>query len=191
MSRFTQGEFIRYMASELPVAGLLAELEASPWVWDEHTSRTAPTCSPHHGLSDIWVRYNDWANFTGDNAAFNEEHDAVWLPPSHVLPSAKRLAKLVMSYVGGDRLGMVLITRIPPRGRVLPHVDAGWHAKYYDKYAVQLKGNAHQTFNFDGESVASEPGDLYTFDNSHLHWVNNDSDEERITCIICIRGHHE
>lgn len=96
-----------------------------------------------------------------------------------------------MAIVGGDRLGMVLITRIPPRGRVEPHIDSGWHAGYYAKYAVQIKGNAGQAFHFDGESLSPEPGDLYTFDNSKLHWVTNDSDEERITCIICIRGSHE
>lgn len=191
MNRFTQGEAIHYIASDLPIDGLLHELASSPQVWDEHTSRTAPENSPHHGLSDIWVRYNDWANFTGDSRAFNEEHDAVWLPPSQVLPSAKKLAKLVMAIVGGDRLGMVLITRIPPRGKVAPHIDSGWHAGYYDKYAVQIKGNADQAFHFEGESLSSEPGDLYTFDNAKLHWVTNDSDEERITCIICIRGRHE
>lgn len=191
MNRFMQGEAIRYIASDLPIAGLLQELADNPQVWDEHTSRTAPVNSPHHGLSDIWVRYNDWANFTGNSRAFNEEHDAVWLPPAQTLPSAKKLAKLVMAIVGGDRLGMVLITRIPPGGRVAPHIDSGWHARYYNKYAVQIKGNADQAFHFDGESLSPEPGDLYTFNNSKLHWVTNDSDEERITCIICIRGSYE
>jgi hypothetical protein len=191
VSRYTQGQAICHLGAGLPVDALLAELAANPQVWDEHTSRTAPANSPHHGLSDIWVRYNDWANFTGDSKAFNEEHDAVWLPPADVLPSAKRLAKTVMGIVGGDRLGMVLITRIPPGGRVAPHVDAGWHARYYDKYAVQIKGNADQAFHFEGESLSAEPGDLYAFDNSKLHWVTNDSDEERITCIICIRGRHD
>jgi hypothetical protein len=191
MNRFTQGSHIRYLASDLPVSGLLEELDANPQVWDEHTSRTKPDNSPHHGLSDIWVRYNDWANFTGDTKAFNDEHDAVWLEPSIVLPSAKKLAKSVMAMVGGDRLGMVLITRIPAGGKVLPHIDQGWHARYYDKYAVQIKGNADQAFHFDGESLSPEPGDLYTFDNAYTHWVTNDSDVERITCIICIRGRHE
>lgn len=191
MSRYTQGKSIQYLASELPIAGVLEELESNPQLWDQHTSRTKPENSPHHGLSDIWVRYNDWANFTGDTKAFNEEHDAVWLDPAEHLPSVKRLAKLVMALVGGDRLGMVLLTRIKPYGSVLPHVDSGWHAGYYAKYAVQIKGNAAQAFHFDGESLSAEPGDLYTFDNSKSHWVTNDSDDERITCIICIRGSHE
>lgn len=191
MSRFYRGDAISYLASGFPVGDALAEVEANPQVWDQHTSRTAPENSPHHYVSDIWVRYNSWDNWTGDKDAFNDEHDAVWLPPAIQLPSVKRLSKLVMSFVGGDRLGMVLITRVPPRGRVLPHIDGGWHAGYYTKYAVQLKGNARQSFCFDGESVEAEPGDLYTFDNSRLHWVNNDSDSERISCIICIRGQHE
>lgn len=69
-----------------------------------------------------------------------------------------------------------------------PHVDGGWHAEYYAKYAVQLKGGAKQAFHFEACSLVTEPGDLYTFDNSQLHWVTNDGDEDRITLIICIRS---
>lgn len=94
----------------------------------------------------------------------------------------------VLSYVQGERLGGVLITRIPPGCMVRPHIDTGWHATYYDKYAIQLRGNGKQAFHFNDTSLSAMPGDLYTFDNSKLHWVTNESDEERMTLIICIRG---
>lgn len=139
-------------------------------------------------MSDVWVRYNAWENYRGDLGAFNEPHRSVWYPAFHRLPSIKAALSAVLMRVGGGRLGGVLITRIRPGGRVLPHVDGGWHARYYDKYALQLQGNAQQAFCFEGHSLSAEPGELYTFDNSRLHWVYNMSDEDRMTLIICIRS---
>jgi aspartyl/asparaginyl beta-hydroxylase (cupin superfamily) len=103
------------------------------------------------------------------------------------MPSVKAAALRLCDHVGGMRLGGVLITRIPPGGEVKPHIDSGWHAEYYEKYAIQLKGNKDQGFYFEDAELHPETGDVYTFDNSKLHWVRNDSNEERMTLIVCIR----
>lgn len=69
-----------------------------------------------------------------------------------------------------------------------PHRDDGWHAQhFYEKYAVQLKGNQQQGFHFEGHTVRAEPGEVYYFDNSKTHWVTNESNEDRMTLIICVR----
>lgn len=112
----------------------------------------------------------------------------MWYPGSAKLPAVRKTVYDVMRAVEGDMLGGVLITKIPPGGRVEPHIDGGWHAGFYGKYAVQIKGNQDQAFCFEEAELRAEPGDLYTFDNSRLHWVTNDSDMDRITLIICIRS---
>ena len=178
---------IRHLASGYDVAALAAQLAAHPEAWNRHTMRTDAYQTPHKAVDDIWVRYNDWANFHGDPQAFNAEHESSWYPVIAVLPEAWSLARRVMRDVGGARLGGVLITRIPPGGEVAPHIDTGWHAGYYEKFAVQIASNERQAFCFEDSELRPLPGDLYTFDNSRLHWVTNDSDESRITLIICIR----
>jgi len=183
----THNESIRLIASGLGVSGLVRQLDDHPEVWNTHTQRTTAYETPHKAVDDIWVRYNDWANFKGDRVAFNDAHTSVWYPVVGKIPRAWSLARRVMRMVGGRQLGGVLITRIPPGGEVKPHIDTGWHAGYYEKFAVQIKGNKDQAFCFEDAHISPEPGDLYTFDNSRLHWVRNDSDEDRITLIICIR----
>ena len=49
------------------------------------------------------------------------------------------------------------------------------------------KGNREQAFHFDDAELRPLPGDIYTFDNARRHWVTNDSDEDRITLIVCVR----
>jgi len=179
---------IRSLHVAFDVSEAVKELESHPELWNQHTLRTDRYQGPHGSVSDIWVRYNDWSNFKNDAHSFTQlPHESVWYPCVEVIPAVKELVFKVFRHVVGEELGGVLITRIPPHGEVLPHIDTGWHAEYYSKFAIQLKGNKDQAFCFETDELRPMPGDLYTFDNSKLHWVKNDSDEERITLIICIR----
>lgn len=187
--RYTQGRSIGFLASGFEVEPLLIQVARNPGVWNRHKMRTEDYQSgPHTVVSDIWVRYNAFENFKGDPQAFNDEHESEWYPESELIPSVTPLVFDVMRLVGGTRLGGVLITKIPPGGRVEPHQDHSWHADYYQKFAVQLMGTPDQAFHFEGEELRALPGDLYTFDNSQTHWVTNDSKQDRMTLIICIKA---
>jgi len=178
---------IRGLASGFAVAPLVKQIEENPQVWNTHRMRTELYGTPHNGVSDIWIRYNDWRNFTGDIAEFNGPHISTWYPVCDILTEARPLVEKVVEIAGKETLGGVLITKVPPGGSVKPHIDQGWHAGHYEKFAVQLKGNKEQAFCFGDSSLSPLPGDIYTFDNSKLHWVTNDSDEDRMTMIVCLR----
>jgi hypothetical protein len=172
------------------VTELCAQLDAHPELWDQYTLRTtAYEGNPHKRVSDIWVRYNAWKNFNpADPAAFSMEHDSSWYPAYGILPALRPHIFGLMQVVEGERLGGVLITRIPAGSSVAPHIDRGWHAGYYRKFAVQLRGGPDQLFCFEGESLEANDGEAYEFDNSVPHWVLNNSNRERITLIVCIRA---
>lgn len=143
--------------------------------------------TPHGDVSDIWVRYNAWENYTGDWAAFHGEHVSEWYPVISKIPAAWSLARKVKRLARAETLGGVLITKVPPGGHVAPHIDGGWHAGHYRKLAVQVMGNQRQGFHFEDAVLRADPGDVYEFDNSRLHWVTNESDTDRITLIVCVR----
>lgn len=164
----------------LNVVPMLWALQAHPDLWDQHTERTASPASPHHGLSDIWARY----------AAAGEDpsgpHESTWYPAANLLP-VRDLVYPLLSAVRGTRLGGVLITKIPAGAECRPHTDPGWHARYYDKFAIQIASAPRQEFCFEGESMETKPGDVFWFDNSHTHWVTNPTPHDRITLIACIQ----
>ncbi|HUD33794.1 MAG TPA: aspartyl/asparaginyl beta-hydroxylase domain-containing protein [Variovorax sp.] len=172
---------IRKFFAGLDVAPMRAALAAHPELWDQRTERTAPEGSPHHGLSDIWARFADPKTMQADGS-----HDSIWYPPANVLP-VRDIVFPLMAAVRGERLGGVLITRIKPGQICKPHTDPGWHARYYDKFAVQIEAAPEQAFQFEGVSLVTEPGDVFWFDNSRTHWVTNDSQSDRITMIVCIK----
>lgn len=171
---------IKLIAEGWDISDMVAALRDYPDLWNRNSLRTTAPTSPHHGTSDIWAR------FAADVQQGGDPHLSVWWPAADVLP-IRRMAREVMALVGGEQLGGVLITRIPPGGMVLPHADPGWHARYYDKVAVQIAAAPGQVFCFEGQTLEAEPGDGYWFDNSEVHWVTNPTERERITAIFCVR----
>lgn len=182
------------IADGLNVAPILAELEAAPELWNRHTRRKEAPGTPHSGMADIWVRYNDAAPYeaSGDWSGFNDSHVPVWYPAWDKLPSLKPVVFQLMAHLSGEMLGGILITKIPSGGVIEPHTDDGWHVQYYDKFYLSLKSKPGCSFwAMHGgvrEELQPKPGEIWLFDNRKEHWVTNDSDEDRITVIICIRS---
>jgi hypothetical protein len=170
------------------VDALREQLALHPEVWNEIPLRTQQyEGSPHREIDDIWVRYNPLKNFKGDWTKFNGPHEPAWYPVAEKIPAAVTLCVSLAKYVEAQSLGAVLITRVPPGKQVYPHVDGGWHARYYEKFVIQIASAQGQTFNFEEESLDARPGECYWFDNAYPHWVLNPTSEERISLIVCVR----
>jgi len=170
-------ENIRLLSSGNNLQGLLWKLHEHPEVWNQHTYRTASLDSPHHEADDIWVRYS--AKHDLDKQA----HSSVWYPVADIL-EVKPLVMELFGHLKGTTLGGVFITRIPPGKSVKPHIDRGFHADTYHKFALQVASAPGQAFCFDDIEFVSKPGDLYGFRNDVTHWVKNESSHDRITLIV-------
>lgn len=177
----------------LPV---LLALQRQPELWGQNPERAYTPGTPHSGMSDIWVRYNDRKPFDAGKrpmSEINDEHDSVWYPAAAKLPELRPILFGLMARVEGERLGGVMITKTPPGGRIDAHTDAGWHAGYYDKYFVALKTEPGTTFWFAPEGadkpevIYPRTGEIYQFRNDIVHGVTNDSGDDRIAMIVCIR----
>ena len=174
---------------------LQAALEMHSHLFGRITLRSAPPGGPHKEMTDIWVRYNDITKydpeadtFCTDISDFNDEHDSVWYPGYHALKTElDPILFWMMGTFHGERLGGILITKLPPGGKIEPHVDGGWHAKYYEKFYVAVKSPTGSVFGFKDGNIEAQDGDIYWFDNSVPHWVTNDTAEDRIAMIVCIK----
>lgn len=189
MHKQTRTDHICQIASGLAVAQLAAALNRQPELYGRHGQRAYGE-SPHNKMTDIWVRFNDFKNFDAANpAAFVAEHESVWYPEYYALPQLRPIIFDLMGFVEGERLGGVLITKLPPGGKIEQHVDSGWHATYYDKFYVAIQNEKGATFDFEDAVIDPTPGDVYWFDNSKPHGVTNDSARDRIALIVCIKTH--
>jgi hypothetical protein len=177
---------------KLDVRALKSALNSMPEEFGKYPQRGEFEGSPHSEMKDIWVRYNDVEPFLklGDFSKFGDEHDSIWYDVVNRLP-IKNLLFQIMEAVDGERLGGVLITKLLPGGKIKAHTDSGWHAKYYDKYYVPVQNEIGSTFSFADGTIYPDEGDVWWFDNSIKHWVDNDTDDERIALIVCIKTENE
>lgn len=171
---------IKLLTWNIPVQPLQWALKLHPDLWNANKARTEHPSSPHHETSDIWAR------FAPPDVDGSQPHESEWYEAADLLP-IKELVYPLFNYVRGTRLGGVLITKIPAGKCVKPHTDPGWHARFYEKFAIQIESAPEQAFHFEGCSLVTKPGDVFWFDNSFKHWVTNDSQCDRITAIVCIR----
>jgi hypothetical protein len=177
------------IVSGVDVTAVNAQLAANHDLWDEINFRRVAPGTPHSGMSDIWVRYNDVKPFVdrGDLSQLNDPHIPIWYRAWRVIPALRPIVFGLMSLVQGEMLGGILITRIPHGMGIDRHTDKSWHVSYFDKFYLSLEAGPGARFCADGEFIEPEVGDIYRFDNRVPHWVENNSGHDRVTLIVCIR----
>jgi len=92
----------------------------------------------------------------------------------------------LMRFVVGEQLGRVIVTKLPPGGKITPHADEGEAAEKYDRFHIVLKGESGDTMICDGEEQEMRTGQVWWFDNNKTHSVENRSDQDRIHVIVDI-----
>lgn len=183
------------IAENVDTVPMLLALRRNPQLWGQNPERQYAPGTPHAGMTDIWLRYNDRRPFDAGERPFseiNDPHESVWYPASDFLPQARPIVFGLMARVEGERLGGILITKLPPGGKIAPHTDGGWHAGNYDKYYVALQNEPGSEFYWgeagEGGTIRAKTGDVYWFRNDIIHGVRNDSADDRIAMIVCIQG---
>lgn len=175
------------LLGRLNVDAARLQLKQNPELWNTITFRTERPDSPHFGASDIWVRArehldNDW------NQYIRGCYDSVWFPAASTLPAVKDLCFDLMARVRGEKLGVVLITKVPAGGSIKPHTDFGYNAEEFEKYCICLEADPRQAFSFEEGDLRTETGDVFWFRNTVKHWVTNDSPHDRISLIVSIKS---
>jgi hypothetical protein len=164
-------------------------LQSNPSLWDEHQNRRLGEKSPHKEMQDIWVRANDKTKYdeAGCYKGFNDMHYPIFYPAWNILP-LRQLVMGLMAKMEATHLGTILITKIPAGGKILPHIDRGWNATFFNcKLYIPLQANPDCWNRCEDETVVMQEGDVWYFDNQVEHEVQNNGTDDRITLIICMR----
>lgn len=182
-----QSQYFSKVADDFYVLPLQHVLNSKPGLWGRRNFRKASEGSPHSGMTDIWARYRDFSEMQDWDKFRFTPFESVWYPESEEIPQVRPLVFKLMAAVEGERLGAVLITKLPPGGRIEPHTDSGWHAENHSKFYIPIQNGEGANFHWEDGFIAPKLGEVWRFDNSVPHWVTNDSDTDRISLIVCIK----
>lgn len=167
------------IAEAVDVMPLAIALQRQPELWNANTLRTTFEGTPHGQVDDIWLRFN--GNLERPLKELGDELETVDYPAMAALPMVRPVIFDLMRRVEGVRLGRVMITRVAPGKRILPHADVlGDYANYYQRYHVVIRGNPGSLFRVEQETVCMRTGEVWWFNAHGEHEVQNNSDDDRI-----------
>jgi len=169
------------IATGVDVQPLLLALYRQPRLWNQNRIRTTYPGTPHAEVDDILLR------FQAPDSNVVDENETVWYPAIAALPEARALVFALMARVQGERLGRVLLTRLPPGKTIARHADAGSPAVYYERFHVSLQCPPEALFRAGDEVVWMAPGEAWWFNNQAEHQVWNEGETDRIVLIVDIR----
>lgn len=174
------------------VGAMMHELARHPELWNQHQFRTTYAGTPHQDVDDIWVRFSPLEHCADPEAVGEVINgtDAVWYEAKKALPSLMPTVLTFMAVVRAYSLLRLLITRIRPGGRILPHADVdGAYVNLPDiaRYHIILQGKPGSKFRCGSEVVEMLTGEIWWFNAALEHEVLNDSDDDRIHLIADLR----
>lgn len=179
--------FIR-MSGGLDTTQTLLELARQPQLWGARNFRTTFAGTPHTDVQDIWLRFNAEAKEL-DNVA--KANDIIWYPEISHFPSIGQIVLPLMLYTKSWTIERLLVTRLPPGGRIAPHADD--NGPYVtqpciNRYHVVLQGLPGSLFRTGDETVQMLTGEIWWFNPLIEHECLNNSCDDRIHLLVDLKS---
>jgi hypothetical protein len=180
------------LASGVDVLPLLLAIKRRPELWKEDTYLRDYPQGPFGEIESIMLRFpprsvHETEAALKESQVHVDQHENVDYPAYKLLTEARPLVMNLMTRVGGERLGRVMINKIAPGGRIYPHADTPAHCDYYTRFHLVLWGKPGAVIRCADERLDMQTGDCFWFNNALEHEVINNSAEERISMVIDIR----
>lgn len=178
----------------LPVMPLLLAIKRRPELWQADTYLRNFPQGPFEQIESIMLRFPPVTVYELQADADKhladrryDPHECVDRPEYKLLHEARPLVMNLMHYVGGERLGRVMVNKICPGGRIYPHADSPEHAEYYTRFHIVLAAEPGCTIRCDDEEMQFRAGDCFWFNNALEHAVENNSADDRISMVVDVR----
>lgn len=187
------GKNFEVVARGIQTAPLIERLDQAPelWRWAERNSYPGSAHAEGKTILLRWAKTPQVDPPPTPEAMVNlvlSTTEAEDYPASSALmPEAGEAVMAILErlrgYVG-EQLGHVMLTRLPPGGRIARHTDEGVYADLYDRFHLCLAGDEGNTFRCGGETYHPKPGEAFWFNHKREHEVENAGALARVHLIV-------
>jgi Aspartyl/Asparaginyl beta-hydroxylase len=177
------------LAAGVDIVPLANALARQPSLWNKNRFRTEFPGTPHGDVDDIWLRFSDTDKCDTTTNVIGDDFP-IWHPAATKLPQAKPIVLDLMRRVEAYELGRVLVTRLRPGGRILPHADTdGSYVNTEDRvrYHVVVAGEPGSMYRTGNETVCMRTGEVWWFNPMIEHEIINNSADDRIHLLVDMR----
>ena len=171
-------KYFRLIASDIPVAPFLAEIQAHEDAWPIDTSRQ-DTVFVQRETHTIFLR----SAVNRPDVHGNENQESVATKISEDFPVAMAFLNNFANAEKGS-LSRAMIVRLKPNSAVDLHIDIGSYYLIRDRYHFVVQSASGSWFRCGNEQVRMREGELWWFDNKQHHCAFNESEEWRVHFIF-------
>lgn len=180
------------LAQNVDVLPLVLAIKRRPELWKEDTYLRDYPQGPFKQIESIMLRFPTKGVYETEEELQNhlstyDQHENIDYPAYKILHEARPIVMALMTRLGGERLGRVMINKIAPGGVIYPHADTPVHANYWERVHVVLQSQPGVVFRCGEEQVYMATGEAWWFQNALEHSVTNNSADERWHLICDIR----
>ena len=120
----------------------------------------------------------DWKLYSGYAGTVRDPESLLW---KLVEPIVKDLEN-----IHGGKVGKVIFPKLSANKNISPHTDGGSYLGVVRRHHIPIITNKDVLFHIEDESLYMEVGECWEINNSKMHHVTNNSNEDRIHLIIDI-----
>ena len=167
-------------------AGILAEVRSQENRW----GISGAAGGGYKRRSLVVTRSPYWVSGPGVTAAKERAVGTFGFVPAlkDRIPVIRGLIGRLQDVFQAADFGSVYVSRMAPGGRVGSHRDNGPYYRQYHRCQVCLQAEPETIFMCDGERLVMRPGEIWVFDNTRMHSVEHDGEQERIALVVDVRG---
>lgn len=188
------------------VLPLLQRIARRQDLFNKYGQRKTADGTPFGEGDDILIRYSPPKDAGMNAEGYFGSDETIWYPPVNDFPEVLPIITGLMANVGAYELGRVIISRLKPGAKILPHIDdVGKYVEQGDRarYHIVLQGRPGSMFycgdlpKEDGETeeeragsiegVNMRCGEVWWFNAHKCHWVDNGSDDDRLHLLVDVR----
>ena len=184
--------FLR-LTDHADVRPLAIALYLKPHLWNAKRFRTTFEGTPHADGDDIWIRFSDDSLVTdpSDTAKVMADTNSILFHPAYFeLPEVIPLISTLMADMEAFAVDRVIITRLRPGARILPHAD-DQGAYVLDptrgRFHIVIQGLPGSLYRTGDETVCMKTGEIWAFNALIEHEVHNNSADDRIHMLVDLR----
>jgi hypothetical protein len=128
----------------------------------------------------------------GSNTSQANQHMVVAQSKTADFPIFKKTidwVESVLKSTGAKNIefGRIFVSKLAAKSNVDLHTDSGKYFSYYDRFHYTVTGAKENIFSIRDENCILEVDSLYWVNNHVPHWLENQSNEDRINFIIDAR----
>ena len=163
------------------VGPLANALEAHPEFWDEIKIRQEAPGTAHSDTECIYVRGPE--AFTVESY-FDDVGSYDYPAMDLFMVELKYLLGPIIQIMGVKELGRILIVKLKPGGKIVPHIDEGRYSDYFSRYHLPIVTNPDAYYRVENEFIHMKVGEFWQFNHKKEHTAGNEGAEDRIHLIV-------